>query len=126
MAPERTALSERVLERIRVFEAEVREILYGEAGCPELGTRFTKIEAVAMSVGEEVSRRFMASAVGRQAEGIPREALEALGEPALHQPSQPRNLKTQAGPIQYQTPKAYLPKSRRAFFPSGEDAGDEH
>lgn len=125
MAPERTALSERVLERIRVCEAEVREILYGEAGCPELGTKFTAIEAVAMSVGAELSRRFMASAVGRQALEIPA-VLEGLNEAALHQPAQDRPLVTEAGPIEYQTPKAYLPKSRRAFFPSGEAAGDVH
>ncbi len=69
-----------------MFEAEVREILYGEAGCPELGTKFTRIEAMAMSVGEEVSRRLVASTVGRQAETIPPGEAAPLPRKILRKP----------------------------------------
>ena len=75
MASIREELGERVKQRIAACQAEVRELLYGEAGCPVWGT-------------------------------------------------ETRSLVTEAGPIEYQTPKAYLPKSRRAFFPSGDGAGD--
>ena len=60
MAHNRVALSERVKERIAACQAEVRELLYGEAGCPVWGTKFAEIERTAMSVGEELSRQMMA------------------------------------------------------------------
>ncbi len=52
MASDRTELSERVKERITAYQAELREILYGEARCPVWGTRFSEIERIGMSVGE--------------------------------------------------------------------------
>jgi len=126
MARIREELSTRVKERIAACQAEVRELLYGEAGCPVWGTRFAEIERTAMSVGEELSRQFMALAAEAQGREMPAEALACEGEQALPAGTQTRSLVTEAGPLEYKTPKAYLPKSRRAFFPSGDGAGDGH
>ena len=65
MANDRVELSERIQQRIAECEADIRAMWYGAAGCPVWGTSFAEIEQVAMSVGEELSRRFMsASAEG--------------------------------------------------------------
>ena len=124
MAVTRVELSERIKQRIAEFEAELREMMYGAVGCPVWGTRFSEIESIGMSVGEELSRRFMALAAETQGGEMPAEALACEGEQALPLGTETRPLVTEAGPIAYETPKAYLPKSRRAFFPSGEGAGD--
>jgi hypothetical protein len=126
MASDREKLSERVKQRIAACQAEVREILYGETGCPVWGTRFAEIERTAMSVGEELSRQFMALAAEAQRREMPEDALACEGEQALPMGTETRSLVTEAGPIEYETPKAYLPQSRRAFFPSGDSAGDGH
>ena len=57
MASIREELGERVKQRIAACQAEVRELLYGEAGCPVWGTSFAEIERIAMSVGEALSRQ---------------------------------------------------------------------
>ena len=124
MATIREKLSERVKQRIAACQTEVREILYGEAGCPVWGTSFAEIERVAMSVGEELSRQFMALAAEAQTREMPADALASGGEQALRVGTETRSLVTEAGRIEYQTPTAYLPKSRRAFFPSGDGARD--
>ena len=124
MANIREELGERVKQRIAACQAEVRALLYGEAGCPVWGTSFAEIERIAMSVGEELSRQFMALAAEAQNREIPGEAWACSGEQALPVGTETRSLMTEAGPIEYQTPKAYLPKSRRAFFPSGDGSGD--
>ena len=40
-----------VQSRLREMAAEMRELLYGAAGCPEWGTKFLEIETDGMSVG---------------------------------------------------------------------------
>ena len=124
MAHNREELSERVKQRIAACQAEVRELLYGEAGCPVWGTKFAEIERTAMSVGEELSRQMMALVAEAQSREMPRDVLTVEGEQALSVGTVPRSLVTEAGFIEYQTPKAYLPQSRRAFFPSGDGLGD--
>ena len=123
MALNREELSERVKARIAECQAELRELLYGEAGCPVWGTKFAEIERTGMSVGEELSRQFMSKATGTQSLEMPPETLTCEGEEAVHPRTVARSLITEAGPIEYQTPQAYLPKSRRAFFPSGDGLG---
>ena len=124
MAVMRVELSERVRQRIAEFEAELREMLYGAAGCPVWGTSFAEIERLGMLVGEELSRRFMALAAETQGQEMPAEALACAGEQALPVGTKTRPLVTEGGPIAYETPHADLPQSRRAFFPSGTGAGD--
>lgn len=123
MGTRRVELSEVVKAKVAEVDAAIREILYGEKGCPVWGTKFTEIEALAMSVGEELSRRMMAAAAGNQTAELLPDCLVCDGEQAQLVGPQERSLETEAGAVRYSTPKAYLPKSRRAFFPSGEGSG---
>lgn len=122
----RVDLSEAVKAKVAEFDAAIREILYGEKGCPVWGTKFVEIEALAMSVGEELSRRMMAAAAGQQVAELPPDSLVCEEEQAQLAGTEDRPLETEAGTIRYQTPRAYLPKSRRAFFPTGEGSGAGH
>lgn len=124
MAIKRVELNEEIRKRVAQFEAELRQLIYGERACPEWGTSFAVLESVGMSIGEELSRQFMAASAGEQGKHIPPEALKCEGEPAGSPVPKKRVLLTEAGSIEYETPQAYLPKSRRDFFPSGEGAGD--
>lgn len=126
MGTRRVELSESVKAKVAEFDAAIREVLYGEKGCPVWGTKFAEIEALAMSVGEELSRRMMGAAADNQRPELPPEGLVCNGEQAQLVGTQERSLETEAGPVHYQTPKAYLPISRRAFFPSGEGSGAGH
>jgi hypothetical protein len=125
MGKRRDELSERIKAKVAEFDAEIRQLLYGEAGCPAWGTKFAEIEKVAMAVGEELSRRVMVAAAGLQQTELSLKALVCEGESAEIVGVEKRCLETEAGLIEYETPKAYLPKSRRAFFPLGEGSGDE-
>lgn len=46
----------------------MRNAVYGEAGFPEWGTRFTEIEAPGMNIGLEIARLFMEQAVDQQSQ----------------------------------------------------------
>ena len=62
---------------------EMRNAVYGEAGFPEWGTRFTEIEAQGMNIGLEIARLFMEQAVDQQGQSTtPPECLESAGETA--------------------------------------------
>ena len=120
MAVSRVELSAQIRERVAQFEAELRQLIYGDRRCPKWGTSFAVLESLGMSIGEELSRQFMAASAGEQGKQVPAEAWECEGEPARHPVPKKRPLLTEAGPLEYETPQAYLPQSRRAFFPSGE------
>ena len=47
------------------------------------------------------------------------------GEVATGLITQDRTLETEAGNVSWKEPKAYLPKSRKAFFPSVQSLGAE-
>ena len=80
----------------------------GGAGCPEWGTLFAEIEDDAREVGLEFIRRLMRQTATQQAQTIPAEE---------------RTIETESGSVNWNEPKACLPKSREAFFPSVEGLG---
>lgn len=105
---------------------ELRALAYGEAGCPEWGTSFAEIECDAKELGHEVMRQMMEQVNAAQSESCPDAAWVApTGESVLRGPSEPRTLLTESGPVTWNEPKAYLPKSRKAFFPSESGLGPE-
>jgi hypothetical protein len=60
----------------------------------------------------------------QQAQQVPGGALQAeSSELATPIGSEDRRLETEAGEVSWKEPKAYLPKSRKAFFPSVEGTG---
>ncbi len=100
--------------------AELRTKLYGEQGCPTWGTSFCEIEGDAKEVGNELMRVLMEQTGEEQSRmTVPESALvTATGEKASVVGVRKRRLDTESGPVVWQEPEAYLPKSRKAFFPS--------
>ena len=122
----KSKLTPEVRRRLVELAAEARGLVYGQAGCPEWGTKFVEIEADAREVGHEFMRLVMEQTNTQQAEGVPEAALQTdAGEVATGLITQDRTLETEAGNVSWKEPKAYLPKSRKAFFPSVQSLGAE-
>lgn len=117
-------LTPEVRQRLAEMAAEARELVYGKAGCPEWGTLFAEIEDDAKEVGHEFIRLLMQQSADGQAEILPPEALATdSGEPAQLIGKQQRTIETEYGGVSWDEPNAYLPKSRKAFFPSVKGLG---
>lgn len=118
-------VSPKVAQRLAEVAREMRDAVYGEAGFPEWGTKFTEIEAQGMNIGLEIARLFMEQAVDQQAHSTaPPECLESGGETAqVLGVEQEAEIETPAGEIQWDQPKARLKKVRRDFFPSSQSTG---
>ena len=120
----RAKLTPEVRQRLADMAAEARQLVYGEAGCPEWGTLFAEIEDDAREVGSELIRLLMQQATQEQAKTLQTEALNTgSGEVAQSIGSEERTIETESGEVKWDEPKAYLPKSRKAFFPSVEGSG---
>lgn len=110
--------------RLAEVAREMRELVYGGQAYPEWGTKFTEIESEGMNIGLELARLFMEQSVGEQAGHVPDEALESDGEVAEKGTKTIDSaLETPAGEVAWEQPQTRLEKSRRAFFPSGEEFG---
>ncbi len=117
-------LSPQVRQRLAELAAEARQLVYGEAGCPEWGTPFAEIEDDAKEVGHEFIRLLMQQAAEGQVKLLPEEALITdAGEVAQSIGTEERTIETESGEVSWNEPQAYLPKSRKAFFPSVEGFG---
>lgn len=123
-AAAKSKLTPEVRKRLAELAAEARELVYGVQGCPKWGTSFAEIEADAKEVGHEFIRLVMEQTGSEQAGILPTEALTAgSGETAQCIGTRPRQIETESGPVSWPEPEAYLPKSRKAFFPSDEGDG---
>ncbi len=56
MAKNRRKIDAAVQERLGEVAAELRQMIYGEQGYPEWGTKFAQIEDEGMAVGLELAR----------------------------------------------------------------------
>ena len=117
----KTKLTPDVRQRLVEVAREARELVYGSAGCPAWGTSFAEIESDAREAGFELMRLLMEQTNTRQ---VPDGALQAeSGEVATPIGTEDRTLETESGAVSWKEPAAYLPKSRKAFFPSVEGTG---
>jgi len=117
-------LTPQVRQRLAEIAGEARRLIYGDAGCPEWGTLFAEIEDDAKEVGHEFIRLLMQQTTEDQAHLLPNEALSTDdGEMAQPIGVETRTIETESGEVGWNEPKAYLPKSRKAFFPSIEGPG---
>ena len=120
----KTKLTAEVRQRLVEVAREARALVYGSAGCPEWGTTFAEIESDAREVGFELMRLLMEQTSTQQAQQVPAGALQGKSsEVATPIGTADRTLETEAGAVSWKEPKAYLPKSRKAFFPSVESSG---
>lgn len=117
-------LTPEVRQRLSEIAREAQELLYGEAKCPEWGTSFAEIEDDAKELGFELIRLLMQYSVADQAEGMPEAALTSDAQEVAQQTgTEERTIATESGFVTWNEPQAYLPKSRKAFFPSVEGSG---
>ncbi len=117
-------LTPQVRQRLAEMADEARQLVYGESGCPAWGTLFAEIEDDAKEVGHEFIRLLMQQAAEGQVESLPDKALITdTGEAAQSIGTEERSIETESGEVSWDEPKAYLPKSRKAFFPSVEGPG---
>ena len=120
----KSKLTPEVRKRLAELAAEARELVYGKQRCPKWGTSFAEIETDAKEVGHEFIRLVMEQTGSEQVGILPEEALTtSSGETAQRIGSRQREVETESGPVSWAEPKAYLPKSRKAFFPSVEGIG---
>ena len=123
----KSKLTPEIRQRLVEVAREARTLVYGPAGCPEWGTKFVEIEADAREVGHEFMRLLMEQTNSQQAVVVPESALQTeAGELATGLITEDRTLQTEAGDVSWKEPKAYLPKSRKAFFPSVPSVGADH
>lgn len=114
-----------VQERLREVAGELRQLMYGEKGCPEWGTLFREIEDDGMSVGLELARLLMEGATSEQAGEMPEEAMQVPDEVVQPAGTDEATLETPAGDVEWDQPCGDLKKGRKAFFPSQEGFGAE-
>ncbi len=120
----KSKLTPEVRERLAEMAAEARRLVYGEEGFPEWGTSFAEIEDDGKEMGHEFIRLVIQQVAEEQAESLPSEALRTdTGEVARSIGTEQRVIETESGPVTWNEPKGYLPKSRKAFFPSVEGDG---
>lgn len=115
----KSKLTPEIRRRLAEMVGEARILIYGEQRFPEWGTRFSEIESDAKEIGHEFIRMLMEQTSDEQSLTVPVAALKAeSGEVADLIGIENRTLETESGPVSWPEPKAYLPKSRKAFFPS--------
>lgn len=120
----RSKLTPENRQRLAEIAAEAQQLLYGEAKCPQWGTSFAEIEDDAKEFGHELMRVLMQKTAAEQVQSMPEEALAAESD-EVAQPCgiAERTIETESGGVTWSEPQAYLPKSRKAFFPSVEGFG---
>ena len=124
MAKVRRNIDSTVQERLREMARELRQVLYGQEGCPEWGTTFAKIESDGMSVGLELARLLMEQSVSEQAQRMPEPAQCVDGDVVQPAGTNRSKIESEAGPVNWKEPRGYLKQGRKAFFPPAESAGN--
>jgi hypothetical protein len=117
-------LTPEVRQQLANMARAARQLVYGEPGCPVWGTLFAEIEDDAKEVGHEFMRLLMEQTTEGQAAALPAAALTTgSGEVAQAVGCRERVIETESGTVVWSEPKAYLPKSRKDFFPSVQSVG---
>jgi hypothetical protein len=108
----------------RVAQELARE-LYPD-GMPR-GTKFSELEEIAATLGDEIARQLIELNVQGQADDWPEDELgecPTCGGAARKAPDEPRVLETTRGEVAWKQRVANCPRCRRAFFPSGSGVRD--
>jgi predicted nucleic acid-binding Zn ribbon protein len=90
------------------------------------GTKFSDLEAIAGTLGDEIARQLIETHVQEQADGWADQepgACPECGGPTRTAPDQSRALTTTQGKVAWKEHVEYCPRCRRAFFPSKPSVG---
>lgn len=111
-------------DRLGRMARELAKELY-PGGMPR-GTKFSELEEIAGTLGDEMARQLIELNVKEQADDWPEDELgecPACGGAARKAADQPRVLTTTRGDVAWKERVANCPRCRRAFFPSGSNVG---
>ncbi len=111
MAQVRMSVSAEDAAQLAVLAKQLRESLFGNGGVPKWGTKFSEIEARAMSAGLELARQIMLQAASEQALGKPPAQSLATPDGTADLVGQADAvIETPAGTVNWKQPKARLTK----------------
>ena len=74
--------SPQVLKQLQEMARSMCRELYGDAGAPQWGTKFSKIEADGITIGNELARLIIQRSVQVQAQAVPPPFLQLADETA--------------------------------------------
>ena len=101
--------------------------LWGPQG-PEWGTRLSELEHLVVAIREAISEKMLHEACQRQAGERERPAdfqgCPCCGGSTVANDPEPRVLQTLGGHLDWQEPREYCTRCRRAFFPSVQEFGN--
>ena len=110
--------------RLGQMARELGREVYPE-GLPR-DTKFSELEALAGSLGDEIARQLIETQVRGQAEEWSEQEIETCpecGGRATRAPDENRVVTTTQGDVAWKECVGHCPRCRRAFFPSGPSAG---
>jgi hypothetical protein len=88
---------------------------------------FVDLELLTAEIGDEVARKLASCELSRRADALAQELRHVCPDCGRECPLQPDRepliLQGYRGEIEYHEPHCYCPRCRRAFFPSGANAG---
>ena len=102
--------------------------LYGADGPPP-GTLFAEMEQIALTLAEQLRKRFLDLLLVRQAEAMHRNLAEehrlcpSCGQETAAQEPEPRLLRCRAAVVEWMEPQRYCTRCRKAFFPQSKLLG---
>jgi hypothetical protein len=103
--------------------------LFGPLG-PPWGTSLTELEDIALAARAILAEKLLAFSLERQASTLPdTRPAELQPCPSCQRPfddsqeAEPRFLQTRAGDVDWDEPRHYCTRCRRAFFPSEQESG---
>ena len=105
--------------------------LYGPQG-PAWRTSFSRLEEVAVLLGEALQKNLLAALLARQAAAFHSAApadtchCPSCGGDTLARDPEPRIVQSCAGDAEWSEPHRYCPKCRKAFFPQSQALGIDH
>ena len=123
MGKDAAAIRDELRIRLGQMARELGREIYPD-GLPR-DTKFSELETVAGTLGDEIARQLIETQVRGQAEDWPEPELgecPVCGGPARKAPDEPRVITTTRGDVTWRERVANCPRCRRAFFPSGPDA----
>ena len=102
--------------------------LYGADGPPP-GTLFAEMEQIALTLAEQLRKRFLDLLLVRQAEAMHRNLAQehclcpSCGQQTAAQEPEPRVLRCRAAVVEWMEPQRYCTRCRKAFFPQSKLLG---